>query len=99
MGADNSANTCRRITETVRDAGINGITLPRDEVVILTINRQNNFTFQYSAYFLTLMLNSFPSGCARLVRFKDHRQRAIRYRYEPASLTHPDYPSQLSRPD
>ncbi len=40
MGADNSANTCRRITETVRDAGINGITLPRDEVVILTINRQ-----------------------------------------------------------
>lgn len=60
MGADNSANTCRRITETVRDAGINGITLPRDEVVILTINRQNNFTFQYSAYFLTLMLNSFP---------------------------------------
>ncbi len=78
MGADNSANTCRRITETVRDAGINGITLPRDEVVILTINRQNNFTFQYSAYFLTLMLNSFPSGCARLVSFKDHRQRAIR---------------------
>ncbi len=49
MGADNSANTCRRITETVRDAGINGITLPRDEM-----NRQNNFTFQYSAYFLTL---------------------------------------------
>ncbi len=42
MGADNSANTCRRITETVRDAGINGITLPRDEVVILTINRQGN---------------------------------------------------------
>lgn len=53
MGADNSANTCRRITETVRDAGINGITLPRDEMIILTINRQNNFTFQYSAYFLT----------------------------------------------
>ena len=41
MGADNSANTCRRITETVRDAGINGITLPRDEMIILTINRQN----------------------------------------------------------
>ena len=94
MGADNSANTCRRITETVRYAGINGITLPRDEVVILTINRQNNFTFQYCAYFLTLMLNSFPSGCARLVRFKDSG-----YRYEPASLTHPDCPSQLSRPD
>lgn len=60
MGADNSANTCRRITETVRYAGINGITLPRDEVVILTINRQNNFTFQYCAYFLTLMLNFSP---------------------------------------
>ena len=78
MGADNSANACRRITETVRNAGINGITLPRDEMIILAINGQNNFTFQYSAYFLTLMLNSFPSGCARLVRFKDHRQRAIR---------------------
>ena len=78
MGADNSANACRRIAETVRDDGFNGITLPRDEVIILSINGQNNFPFQYSAYFLTLMLNSLPSGCARLVRFKDHRQRAIR---------------------
>ena len=78
MGANNSANTCRRITETVRDAGINGITLPRDEVIILTINGQNNFPFQYSAYFLTLMLNSLPGRRTRLISFKYHRQRAIR---------------------
>ena len=55
MGADNSANACRRITEAVRDASINGITLPRDEVVILPINVQNVLVeltghfFQFSA--------------------------------------------------
>lgn len=39
MGVDNSVNICRRIIEIVRDVGINGIILFRDEVVILIINR------------------------------------------------------------
>lgn len=78
MGVDNSVNICRRIIEIVRDVGINGIILFRDEVVILIINRQNNFIFQYSVYFFILMFNFFFSGCVRLVRFKDYRQRAIR---------------------
>lgn len=70
MGTDNAADTCRGVAEAMRDAGINGIALSSHQVVRLTVNRQHDFTFQYGAYLLTLMLNSLPGCGPVLVSFK-----------------------------
>ncbi len=61
----------------MRDAGITGITLPREAVLIMTLNRQNNLTNQKTANFLTLMLISFPSGPAPLPGLKENPQCAL----------------------
>lgn len=78
MGADNSADTRRGVAEAMRYAGVNGIALPSHQMIRLTVNGQHDFTFQYGAYLLTLMLDPLPGCGSRLVRFKNHRQRAVR---------------------
>lgn len=62
----------------MRYAGVNGIALPSHQVIRLTVNGQHDFTLQYGAYLLTLMLDPLPGCGSRLVRFKNHRQRAVR---------------------
>ncbi len=44
------------------------------------------------------MLNSFPVVVPGWYVSKIIASVRFGFRYEPASLTHPDYPSQLSRP-
>jgi hypothetical protein len=60
VGTDNAADACRGVAEAVRYAGINGIALPSHQVIRLTVNGQHDFTFQYGAYLLTLMLDPLP---------------------------------------
>ena len=76
MGANDSADTRRGVAEAMRYAGVNGIALPSHQVIRLTVNGQHDFTLQYGAYLLTLMLDPLPGCGSRLVRFKkEFRER------------------------
>ena len=78
MGTDNAADACRGVAEAVRYAGIDGIALPRNQVILLAINGQQYFTFQYRTDLLTLVFDPLSGRGSRLVSFKNHRQRTVR---------------------
>ncbi len=62
MGTDDAADACRGVAEAVRYAGVDGITLPCNEVIVLAVDGQNHVTFQYRADLLTLVFDPLP-GC------------------------------------
>lgn len=70
MGTDNAADACRGVAEAVRYAGINGIALPRNQVIRLAINGQHYFTFQYRTDLLTLVFDPLSGRGSWLVSFK-----------------------------
>jgi hypothetical protein len=60
VGTDDAADPRRGVAEAVWYAGVNGIALPCNKRIRLTVDGQYHFTFQYWCNLFTLMFNFSP---------------------------------------